>query len=764
MKWMLVPFTLCCLAAMPARSAESPTHSSDYVRIVQGVTEVPLHGCMPGTILLTGTNAFPLIATTNHGVIGAAARMGAGRVVAMAHTSLGGGIAANPQGRLLMQNMCRWLGGKDAPVVGCISRDNASELAAIGFTITNVTLDALKGIDVLVMIHPSGDGEMSTAVRSFILGGGGVLLAVTPWAIEMQDFAADYVGNHILEGSGLLFSPHSAVREPGTLTINPAVPPECLDATTAAQKLQAHTTGTQMLKPEQVGAAATAVESAIGVLPTNSTAFYSALGAIRAAVGDVIPTMQNHVRKDAEPLKRLVIMYDDLLMRRTPVEQTKAHPAAAEYPGAVPANAPRVSRAIAIDGNNSGWEPQNLYAGESRVLRPTGLYAAPGDVVSVTVPKAAVGTGIEILVGTYEIDIWSLDTWERWPSISRKFKVTAEKTLVANPFGGLIFIEVPPHAALGNVKVRIEHAVEAPFFVLGKDTADEWRTRIRMAPGPWAVLMSDTLALVFPSSYLRDFDQPDKMLEMYSLGLDYCADLAGLPRKRPRGEMIMVVRQPIAGWMHAGYPIAAMIQWLPWPLKIEEVKKKGEWGMYHEIGHNHQRPCWLLPGTGESCNNLFSVYVAEKLFTIPSWNAHPALAKAERAKRLKEHMEKGAPFSEFDVWVALDFYLMLQEAFGWDAFIEVFKSYNKDMPTPRQYPHGDTAMFDEFMLRFSKAVNRDLGPYFKAWNLPVSDKALKEAATRPAWTDDPLKQYESGDAASAAPRVSGGTSQKHSRR
>jgi hypothetical protein len=37
------------------------------------------------------------------------------------------------------------------------------------------------------------------------------------------------------------------------------------------------------------------------------------------------------------------------------------------------------------------------------------------------------------------------------------------------------------------------------------------------------------------------------------------------------------------------------------------------------------------------------------------------------------------------------------------------------------------------MMRFSRTVNRNLGPFFQAWGLPVTDKALASIASLPAW-------------------------------
>ena len=62
--------------------------------------------------------------------------------------------------------------------------------------------------------------------------------------------------------------------------------------------------------------------------------------------------------------------------RSLPAEEIKALPAAEGYPGAVPADAPRVTRTVSIDTTVPRWHS-------------TGLYAAAGELIGVEIPAAA---------------------------------------------------------------------------------------------------------------------------------------------------------------------------------------------------------------------------------------------------------------------------------------------------------------------------------------------------------------------------------------
>ncbi len=94
------------------------------------------------------------------------------------------------------------------------------------------------------------------------------------------------------------------------------------------------------------------------------------------------------------------------------------------------------------------------------------------------------------------------------------------------------------------------------------------------------------------------------------------------------------------------------------------------------MGHNHQSGDWTFEGTGEVTVNLFTMYVLEQVSGITT-EGHPALNLAERAGRDKAHLDAGAPFDKWksNPFLALDMYIQLKDAFGWDAYKQVFAEY-----------------------------------------------------------------------------------------
>ena len=73
--------------------------------------------------------------------------------------------------------------------------------------------------------------------------------------------------------------------------------------------------------------------------------------------------------------------------------------------------------------------------------------------------------------------------------------------------------------------------------------------------------------------------------------LDACADLAARPRERARPERYVTDVQISAGYMHAGYPIMTHLDAAARFVDLRASgRRKGDWGLFHEMGHNHQQP------------------------------------------------------------------------------------------------------------------------------------------------------------------------------
>ena len=150
----------------------------------------------------------------------------------------------------------------------------------------------------------------------------------------------------------------------------------------------------------------------------------------------------------------------------------------------------------------------------------------------------------------------------------------------------------------------------------------------------------------------------------------------------------------------------------------EQNVRKGMWGVYHELGHNMQRPMWTMNGTVEVTCNIFSLYGMDVIAGDPL-DESPKIDKG--IKLVEKYMSSGSDFSTWhkSPWLALTTYIQLAYYFGWDSYKGVFGSYER-LPQPKR-PKTNQDKLDMWVKMFSVQVGLDLRPFFDLWSWPYSD-------------------------------------------
>jgi hypothetical protein len=313
------------------------------------------------------------------------------------------------------------------------------------------------------------------------------------------------------------------------------------DANFAITKLETFAKGGETLSPESIRPLTRVLLKASDVLPESDTRYLPRLKRLIAKAGTVVPTKYAPVGLN-QPLERLAAVFQSRDLSRTPTEAVKAHPAAAAFPGAVPAEAPRITgRTLTVDTTVPNWHS-------------TGLYAAPGETITVRFPPSAVGQGFGVRIGAHKDTLWSLDTWPRFPEITVEKRITAPTMKIANAFGGAVYVVVPENSKAGSIAVTVSGAVAQPYYVRGKTNAAEWET-LKNAPAPWAEIQGDRVIITVPSYVVRNLKDPAAVAAYWDQVADAAADRYGIPRERKRQERYCVDIEISAGYMHSGYPI-----------------------------------------------------------------------------------------------------------------------------------------------------------------------------------------------------------------
>ena len=732
-------FATLVLSSIHLALAEPP--GAEALKLItEGVDDFDIGKSVPGVLRVNGDSAIPLLMNDEGRAFAAIGNATAGRVAAFSHGSFlkAKTLDANPSLRTLITNTVSWAGKAAQPSVGLSPSVSDLEplLKKAGMRVQIVEPGRLTSrIDVFCYL---GQNEIDQAgrdeLRRFAMKGGGVVVAATPWpfAKKFSDFKT-FPANEAANLAGIHFEPSGYASVKGKISLKMADPSAAIDA---AKKLAGR------VNPSERAQLISTLESGKTLIGTDFDAFRIELAKLNRAIGPIIPTKKDPVVPGRDPLIDAVMGLEDYFNQRMPAHQVKPILAAADYPGAVPKNTQRVKRAVEIDGKFKGWMTgRNAGGWNAKELRPTGLYAAPGELVHVAVPPEIVGQGFEIVIGAYRGGLNNRDKWNRYPRLQRRYPIGSAEIQVANGFGGLINIAVPPGADFGTLKLGFRNAVESPLYVHGKTSVGEWKSSIRSFPGPWAELASERMIIALPSSYIRRLNNPDEVMDLWNQIIDKSADLAVTNRDLWRAERIVFDRQTAAGSMHSGYPVAAHDgRSAEQAVDAESLAREGNWGFFHEYGHNHQHNLWSLPGTGETTCNLWSVYLSEELVGKPRAEAHGGVDPLRRRQRRNAYFDGGRRFaSEWNVWTALDCYLLVQEEFGWEPFQKVFAEYN-ELPKD-EWPNSQQEKNDQWVIRFSRACGVNLEPYYAAWNLPMSDKVAEFCAELPAWEENPVARY-----------------------
>lgn len=705
---------------------------ADRAALLNGVTAIVAPGS-PGAVCAFGPEAFAVVGgkegKTSLLPVVAATRWEEGRVVAFGHNGYLGASNDADTGRLLA-NSVRWVSGdRPKPKVAVYRQDTLlAYLKANGFDAEAVSGNGwsgkLGGFNALAIdAHAFKESDVP-AVSKWLRDGGGLVIAATGWGWLSghggKTLATDFPANQLLAPTGLIFADGTPDKTApngytagGDLTL--------LSASAALDAILAHTESKAPLPPAQLTQAATTLSQAMRSLPPDDKVFRTRIATLRKLTGANEFPRPDKPLPSSDALARLLFTENIELLKRAQPEQLRAHPAADAFPGAVPKDAPRLkSRVLKIDTAVPQWHS-------------TGLYAAPGELIQVTVPASAVDKGLGVRIGCHTDGLWHLDKWQRAPEISRRESIKSAQTGAANAFGGLIYLDVPRDCPLGTIDVTISGAIEAPHYIHGTTSVAEWKTKLRNCPAPWAELETKKIILSVPSDKIRQLDDPDALMNLWDQILDAEADLAAIPRDRTRPERIVPDTQISAGYMHSGYPIMTFLDDSVEHSLSTARMKQGSWGHFHELGHNHQQGDWTFSGTGEVTCNLFSLYVSETVCGLPPGTGHGAMKPDAVAKRFRKHLETRTSFERWkdDPFLALTTYNQLRQGFGWEPYKKVFAEY-RELPKSER-PRNDDEKRDQWMVRFSRTIGKNLGPFFEAWGVPTSESVRASIKDLPAW-------------------------------
>lgn len=757
---------LCIVTAWSAASAQSSLTELTNLELANelcaDVTALPRCG-VPGPIMPLNDQAFPVLfgeydANIYEPVV-ACAWYEQGRVVAFGHTDYCRAqiITKDDSSKTFFTNILLWVANSakedagDIKVVVWRDPDAAKALNDLGFNAVSTDKTDVE-FDVFISESSVLSDEQYDEIFSQVRKGKGFVTCGLGWGWSQlnpdKDLATDHAGNRNFARLGVPLAwtqgflnatnednGYRPTQELNIKNLGLAQPSALLKILDQLSSAEADDSNLGQFSDVDLRQITTSVELAYPFLAPTVRNHIETVVSQRAV--SIIPTEKTPILStDLFERLSVVVLTESLRQNQLDIAPASAEllkAAGNEFPGKVPDDAERLNDVpVIVKPSVPDWTS-------------TGLYAAPGETITISVDSDVikkVPRPFAVRIGVHKDLLWKLNKWPRFPEITLEKNITSAQTKISNPFGGPIYIVVPHNLSslgLGLIEFRISGGVKAPYFIKNETSLEAWRV-IRDNPAPWAELQGRNIILSVPSEVIRSLDNPQELMETWDQILDLEAELASGPYVRERPERICCDREISAGYMHSGYPVMTHMDVKADIVNNARLRKSGDWGFYHEFGHNHQSSAWTFDGSTEVTVNYFTLYLMEKFNNRTAGEARNELKKESRLKLMKRYFDNGSKFEDWkaDPFLALNMTVQLREAFGWEPFIRAISEYKK-LPAD-QLPKNDQEKRDQWMIRLSKNTGVNLAPFFNKWGVHVSEDAERQVEQLPVWTPEEFNE------------------------
>jgi len=358
----------------------------------------------------------------------------------------------------------------------------------------------------------------------------------------------------------------------------------------------------------------------------------------------------------------------------------------------------------------------------------TACYLPAGQTLNVEVISGNEEQDWQLLIGCHTDRLKNQDHLRRWPVVSNRVRLTQKTLELSTPFGGLIYL-ISPNKENQRLSVKLENVVASPTFTLTKsEKAREVWELSRRSPAFWTDIAGELVTITLPASSVREmeFDALTSVMKTWDSVVRLYHDLRGTDVSKFRRMWIVTDEQPSAGYMHSGYPIVTHLdvadpEYKSFLLNGSALQKVGNWGAFHELGHNMQKREWTFEGTGEVTCNVFVLYAMETICHLKPW-IHTWLQ--DQLTVTEQFLKEGADFEQWkrSPGIALFVYAQLAHEFGWESYRKVFRKY--EAIPDKEKPKTDQNKIDTWFSVFSAAVGCNLAPLASFWNIPLSSDAI----------------------------------------
>lgn len=365
-------------------------------------------------------------------------------------------------------------------------------------------------------------------------------------------------------------------------------------------------------------------------------------------------------------------------------------------------------------------------------LRSTGFYLPPDTALDVHVHT---GTAADprLVVGAPDADP---DEALRTP---REYPLHRGHNTITDPGGGVIYYKVVGDS--GYVRATLgEQAQPMPYFVYGSTREPVFQRQLDERTTPYVELITERAMITIERASALRYRNEDHtaLLATYNKIIDIeDVTVAGMSGGTPANARL------VHPYHFVGFPGAisgvgayATHGHMSFPVPIQDrlltlqgLRMSG-WGIYHELGHQHQQTPYKPADMTEVTVNIYSLGVnaafAKMYGQVPRLHdpdADTGLTPWQTAVD-KIGIEGNDYFDDFDPYEKLVMFEQLRLSFP-NFWPDLHRMVREERPDPGDWQDPDnTAYRHEMMVvLFSKNAGYDLTDFLSAWGFPVDAQA-----------------------------------------
>ncbi|MGH8877069.1 MAG: M60 family metallopeptidase [Stackebrandtia sp.] len=361
-------------------------------------------------------------------------------------------------------------------------------------------------------------------------------------------------------------------------------------------------------------------------------------------------------------------------------------------------------------------------------LQPTGQYLPAGRAIVVNV------NAVDGKLPTLLVSAPSSHPDEEFAD-PRSHPLTPGRNEVTDPGGGLAYLSLEGDGELAIVEFS-SGTVLAPWLLQGETTAEQFREQLSSRPdSPQVELVSPYAMVTVTREAMTEYlaQDQERILGLLEQVIARHAATSGMDSSaaqhhRPVSTFHLVEspRMPDGAGAYATHG------WTAYPrtymdrlLSVEGLNSNG-WGVWHELGHQHQQFPYKPSATTEVTVNIYSLAIQRELGLESNLTKPDDNGASQYDLVWPKLGTDGLSFlDDFGGMEMLVQYQQLTLAYGEDFWPEVHKLVRVERPDGGDF--DDNAWrFHLLMVYTSRVAGEDLRDFYRRWGMSVDPRTDAE--------------------------------------